>query len=69
MAYTPINYFKLSRASQDFLKQCEKFKRFKVKNIHVPAEIFSELRESISASDRNDYTDSIPYEGKILVRR
>ena len=69
IGYTPLNECKLSRRGKDFLIECRRMRSFSVKRIHVPPQEFSDLLDSISASDRSYYSDSIPFEGKMLVRK
>jgi hypothetical protein len=68
MSYTPINEHRLKANAKIFLNEARRFKRFNVKNIYVPKDIYDSLLESISPSERNSCIDSIPFEGKILVR-
>ncbi len=68
--YTPINEARLkSKEVKEFLKTAKKMRGYAIENIHVPRGIFGDLLESISPSVREDYTDGIPFEGKLLVRK
>lgn len=67
--YTPINKWKISKASRDFLRKAEDMAKFPVEKIYVNKEIFDDLLEGISLSSKSFYSDSIPFEGKILVRK
>jgi len=69
MSYTPINEHKLSKVAKEFLKEARKMKSFSVKNIHVTPQIFSDLMDSMSPSVKTYYSDGIPFEGKLLVRK
>lgn len=69
MSYTPINEHKLSKSGKEFLKECKRMRTFNVKNIYVPPQIFSDLLESMSPSTKSYYSDSIPFEDKLLVRK
>lgn len=67
--YTPINIHKLNKEAKDFLKECERFRGlFSISRIRVPHKIFDALVESVSPSERGEYSYSIPYDGKNLVR-
>lgn len=69
IGYTPINEHKLSKTSKEFLNECRKMRRFPVKNIHVPKDIFSDLVESMCINAREHCSNAIPFEDKILVRK
>lgn len=68
-SYTPINIWKLSRTTQEVLKNAKKISKFNVKNIYLNYNEFSEIIESISPAWRNFYANGIPFEGKLLVRK
>ena len=68
MGYTPINKFKLKSNAKDFLKTAERMSIYSIDKIHAPSDVFNALLESISASERDRFRDSIPFEGKQIVR-
>lgn len=68
-AYTPINEHRCSKVAKEFLREARKFSKFSVKSIHVPSSIFSDLLESMSPNCKAYYSDEIPFEGKVLVRK
>lgn len=67
--YTPINECKLSKDAKAFLVKCRKMKAFPVKRIVVNPKIFSDILDGISPTIRSEYSDAIPFEGKMLVRK
>lgn len=67
--YTPINEFKLSKEAKEFIAKCRKMKAFPVKRIVVSPKIFSDILDGISPTLRSLYSDAIPFEGKMLVRK
>lgn len=66
--YTPINEYKLSKERQKDFKEYKKLSEFSIKTIHVQSKIFDDFVESISLSVRDQYRESIPFMGKIMVR-
>lgn len=67
--YTPINYWKCSKSGREFLDKAKLMAKTNVDKIHVNPRDFSDLLDSMSASARSFYSDAIPFEGKVLVRR
>ena len=68
-AYTPLNEHKLSKSAKEFLREARKLSKFSVKSIHVPSVVFSDLLDSMSPNCKSYYSDEIPFEGKVLVRK
>jgi len=69
-SYTPINECRIkSKEAKEFLRKLHKSLSFKLEKIYVSPQVFSELMDSISPSLREDYTDGIPFDGKLLVRK
>jgi hypothetical protein len=68
--YTPINEFKIkSKETKEFLKKVKKMLNVKLEKIHVSPQVFSDLMESMSPARKSLYSDGIPFEGKLLVRK
>ena len=67
--YTPINECEISKDAKEFLAKCRKMKAFPVKRIVVNPKIFSDILDAISPTIRSQYSDAIPFEGKMLVRK
>lgn len=64
---TPINRWKLKGKSKEFLICAEKFTNYSVKTIYANKDIFSDLLESISPSERHSYQNDIPFGDKNIV--
>lgn len=67
--YSPINQHKLNKEAKEFLKTCKSLAQFNVTKIHVSPVMFSYILDSISPASRSYYSDAIPFEDKILVRK
>ena len=67
--FTPINEFKLSKRGKEVLKECKEILKFNVDKVHVKSGDYSELLEGISPSERERFKESIPLDGKIVVKK